>query len=141
MSGGAGAAFIAEWGHVGAAVRGYRNYYGIPGGFVGGHTEGVRIEMERGAARVQAMVDDPAGMFRQIRFDASYTWYEHREIEPPDILGTLFTRQTLNGDMLARHGEWGPFTAGAFGARLAWGDFGYGGGLYTPDTRRTQAAA
>ena len=141
LSGGAGASFLAEWGHVGAAVRGYRNQYGIPGGFVGGHTEGVRIEMERGSARVQALVDDPAGMFRQVRFDASYTWYEHREIEPPDILGTLFTRRNLNGDMLARHGKWGPFTAGALGARVAREDFGYGGGLYTPDTRRTQAAA
>lgn len=141
VSGGAGASFLAPWGHVGAAVRGYRNHYGIPGGFVGGHTEGVRIEMDRGSARVQTLVDEPAGLFRQIRLDASYTWYEHREIEPPDILGTLYRRQNLNGDVLARHGGWGPFTAGALGARVAWEDFGFGGGLYTPNTRRTQAAA
>ena len=141
LSGGAGAAFITEWGHLGASVRGYRNYYGIPGGFVGGHEEGVRIEMERGSTRFQAIVDETAGFFRHVRLDGSYTWYEHREIEPPDILGTVFTRQNLSGDVLARHGKWGPFTAGALGARVSWEDFGYGGGLYTPDTRRTQAAA
>ena len=141
FSGGAGASFVTEWGHVGASVRGYRNHYGIPGGFVGGHEEGVRIEMERGSTRFQAIVDETDGLFRDVRLNASYTWYEHREIEPPDILATVFTRQNLNGDLLARHGQWGPFTAGALGVRVSWEDFGYGGGLYTPDTRRTQAAA
>ncbi len=141
FSGGAGASFLTDWGHVGASVRGYRNEYGIPGGFVGGHEEGVRIEMERGSSRFQAIVDETDGFFRDLRFDASYTWYEHREIEPPDILATVYTRQNLNGDVLARHGQWGPFTAGAVGVRVSWEDFGYGGGLYTPDTRRTQAAA
>ncbi|MXW16745.1 MAG: TonB-dependent receptor [Gemmatimonadetes bacterium] len=141
LSGGAGASFLTDWGHVGASVRGYRNDYGIPGGFVGGHEAGVRIEMLRGSTRFQAMVDDTDGHFRDFRFDASYTWYEHREIEPPDILATIFTRRNLNGDLLARHGQWGPFTTGALGVRVSWEDFGFGGGLYTPDTRRTQAAA
>ena len=141
LSGGAGAAYITEWGHLGSAVRAYRNHYGIPGGFVGGHEEGVRVEMERGSTRFQTVVDEAGEIFSQVRFDASYTWYEHREIEPPDILGTLFTLQNLSGDLLARHQEWGPFTAGALGTRVSWEDFGYGGSLYTPNTRRTQAAA
>lgn len=140
LSGGAGAARITEWGHIGASVRGYRNHYGIPGGFVGGHEEGVRVEMERAATKVQAIVDETGGFFRHVRFDGTYTWYEHREIEPPDILGTLYRRQNLSGDMLARHGGWGPVSAGALGARVSWEDFDYGGGLYTPDTRRKQAA-
>ena len=135
-----GAGYIAEWGHLGASVRGYRNHYGIPGGFVGGHERGVRIEMERAATKFQTIVNETDGLFNHVRFDAIYTWYEHREIEPPDILGTLYRRQNLSGDVLARHGEWGPFTAGALGARVSWEDFGHGGGLYTPDTRRSQAA-
>ena len=140
-SGGAGAAYVAEWGHLGASVRGYRNYHGIPGGFVGGHDEGVRIEMERAASKFRPIIDKPVGFFRHIRFDATHTWYEHREIEPPDILGTLFALQTASGDLLARHGGWGLFSAGALGARASWEDFGYGGRLYTSDTRRGKAAA
>ena len=139
-SGGAGAAYVAEWGHMGASFRGYRNYYGIPGGFVGGHEEGVRIEMERVASKFRTVVDKPAGFFRNLRFDATHTWYEHREIEPPDILGTQFVQQVASGDVLGRHGEWGPLAAGAMGARVSWEDFGYGGGFYTPDTRRLKAA-
>ena len=140
-SGGAGTAYLTGWGHAGASVRGYRNHYGIPGGFVGGHAEGVRIEMERAATKFQAIVDETGGLFDNVRFDATYTWYEHREIEPPDILGTLYRRQNASGDLLARHGEWGPFTAGALGTRVAWEDHGYGGSLYTPNTRRIRAAA
>ena len=139
-SGGAGAAYVTEWGHMGASFRGYRNDYGIPGGFVGGHEEGVRIEMERVASKFRTVVDKPAGFFRNLRFDATHTWYEHREIEPPDILGTQFVRQAASGDVLGRHGEWGPLAAGAIGARVSWESFAYGGSLYTPDTRRHRAA-
>ena len=138
-SGGIGGARVADWGHLGASFRGYLNDYGIPGGFVGGHQEGVRIEMERAASKFRAVVDKPVGIFRNLRFDATHTWYEHREIEPPDILGTQFVQQKASGAVLGRHGRWGPFAAGAMGARLSWEDFGYGG-LYTPHTRRFKAA-
>ena len=139
-TGGAGTAYVADWGHLGASFRGYWNDYGIPGGFVGGHEEGVRIEMQRYASKFQAVVEEPAGFFRDIRFAATHTWYEHREIEPPDILGTLYQQQAASADILGRHAAWGPFAAGAMGARLSWEDFTYGGSLFTPDTRRLRAA-
>ncbi len=135
-SGGVGSAYVTEWGHLGGSFRSYRNDYGIPGGFVGGHEEGVRIEMERVASKFRAEMDDGAGWFENLRLDATHTWYRHREIEPPDILGTLYTRQAVSGDVLARHGGWGPFSVGAVGGRFSWEDFGYGGSLYTPNTRR-----
>lgn len=140
LSGGVGTAYVADWGRLGASFRGYRNDYGIPGGFVGGHDEGVRIEMERTASKFRTVVEEPVGPFENLRFDATHTWYTHREIESAGILGTLFKQQTASGDVLARHGEWGPFTGGAIGGRASWEDFGYGGSLYTPDTRRLKAA-
>ena len=139
-SGGVGSAYVADWGHLGASFRGYWNDYGIPGGFVGGHDEGVRIEMHRFASKFQTVVEESGGFFRDIRIAATHTWYEHREIEPPDILGTLYQQQAVSGDILGRHAEWGPFAAGAVGARVSWEDFAYGGSLFTPDTRRLRAA-
>ncbi len=139
-SGGMGSSYVAEWGHLGAAFRGYRNDYGIPGGFVGGHDAGVRIEMERVTSKFRTVLDQPPGVFRDLRFDATHSWYEHREIEPPNILGTLFKQQAASGDVLGRHGRLGPFTRGAMGGRVSWEDFQYGGSLYTPDTRRLKAA-
>ena len=131
---------MADWGRLGASFRGYRNYYGIPGGFVGGHDEGVRIEMERASSKFRTVVDEPVGPFDNLRFDATHTWYTHRELESADIVGTLFEQQGASADVLGRHGRWGPFTAGAMGGRASWEDFGYGGSLYTPDTRRLKAA-
>ncbi|MYE94728.1 MAG: TonB-dependent receptor, partial [Gemmatimonadetes bacterium] len=65
----------------------------------------------------------------------------HHEWEPPDILGTLFERQIASGEARARHAGWGPFASGAVGARVSWEQFGFGGALYSPNTRRrTQAA-
>ncbi|MDE2945281.1 MAG: TonB-dependent receptor [Gemmatimonadota bacterium] len=141
LSGGAGTAYVADWGRLGASFRGYRNYYGIPGGFVGGHQEGVRIEMERVAAKFRTVVDERrVGPFHNLRFDATHTSYTHREIEAGGILGTLFDQQSASADVLGRHEAWGPFTAGAMGGRASREDFAYGGSLHTPDTRRFKAA-
>ena len=128
-----GASWVDDWGHAGATFRYYGNDYGIPGGFVGGHEAGVRIEMERTATRLRSLLR-PRGVFETIEIDAGYTWYRHKEIEPPDILGTLFERQTVSGELLARHADWGPFSSGGVGARASWEDFGFGGSLYTPNS-------
>ena len=128
-----GTSWVDDWGHAGATFRYYGNDYGIPGGFVGGHEAGVRIEMERTATRLRSLLR-PRGVFETVEIDAGYTWYRHKEIEPPDILGTLFERQTVSGELLARHADWGPFSSGGVGARASWEDFGFGGALYTPNS-------
>jgi iron complex outermembrane receptor protein len=136
-----GTAYVGTWGHAGGAFRAYRNDYGIPGGFVGGHPNGVRIEMERTSSKIRGVVARPVGPFSSIETNAAYTWYRHKEIEPPDILGTFFKVRTLSGDVLARHDEVGPFSAGALGMRASWEDFVFRGELMTPDSRRYTAAA
>ena len=136
----AGSSWVDDWGHAGGTFRFYSNNYGIPGGFTGGHTTGVRVEMQRAATRLRGVVR-PGARFQSIEIDAGYTWYRHEEIEPPDILGTLFRRQTVSGETRARHLEWGPFSSGAVGVRASWESFGFGGALHTPDARRTTTAA
>jgi len=136
----AGTSWVDDWGYAGGAFRFYTNDYGIPGGFLGGHTNAVRTEQERAAGRFRSVIRPERG-FEAIELDAGYTWYQHNEWEPPDILGTLFERQIANGEARARHAGWGPFASGAVGARVSWEHFGFGGALYSPNTqRRTQAA-
>ncbi|MDE2804327.1 MAG: TonB-dependent receptor [Gemmatimonadota bacterium] len=134
-----GTSWVDDWGHAGATFRYYGNDYGIPGGFVGGHRAGVRIEMERTATRLRSLIR-PLGVFETIEIDAGYTWYRHKELEPPNILGTLYERQTVSGEILGRHADWGPFSSGGVGARASWEDFGFGGGLYTPNSTHTSFA-
>jgi iron complex outermembrane receptor protein len=142
LGGGAGASWVDDgWGSLGGAFRYHRNHYGIPGGFVGGHEEGVRVEMERSSTKAELHMDQGVGPFESLEADAVYTWYRHSEIEPPDILGTFFKRQAVSGELLARHGAVGPFTSGAVGGRASGERHDFGGSLDTPDARLFTAAA
>ncbi len=136
----AGASWVDRWGRAGASFHYYDNDYGIPGGFVGGHTAGVRIDMKRAATRLESLIR-PQAAFETIEIDAGHTWYRHLEVEPPDILGTIYERQTASGKALARHADWGPFSSGAVGARASWERMGTGGSLYTPNSTQTTFAA
>ena len=136
----AGTSWVDDWGHAGGSFRYFANDYGIPGGFVGGHTNAVRTEQERAAGRFRSVIRPGRGL-EAIELDAGYTWYRHHEMEPPDILGALYEREIVSGEARARHAGWGPFASGAVGARVSWEDFGFGGALHTPNSRRrTQAA-
>ena len=135
----AGTSWVDDWGYTGGSFRFYRNDYGIPGGFVGGHTNPVRTEQERTASRFRSVFRPDRG-FEAIEIDAGYTWYRHQEWETTTILGTVFERQIASGEARARHAGWGPFASGAVGARVSWEHFGFGGELYSPNTRRTTQA-
>jgi iron complex outermembrane receptor protein len=134
LSAGAGSSLFTGWGSAGGAFRYYRNHYGIPGGFVGGHAEGVRVEMERTSTRARLAVEQPVGPFRTLQADAAYTWYRHTEIEPPDIVGTFFKRQVVSTEVVGRHDGITPVSSGAVGLRGAWERHGFAGSLSTPDT-------
>jgi len=139
-SGSIGSAYVGDWGFVGGAFQLYRNEYGIPGDPSAGFEEGVRIDMERSSAKLKGVIDRGVGPFSAIETNATYTTYQHKEIEPPDTPETAFDVQTFSGDVLARHEAIGPFSSGAVGARGSSEDFAYGGEVATPDSRRYSVA-
>lgn len=135
-----GTGWVDDWGHISGAVRTYRNDYGVPGGFSGGHASGVRTEMERTAGKLRAQFDDPFGPFSSLQVDGLFSDYRHTESETDDIVGTIFERTMGSTDVLAHHEGWGPFSAGAIGGRASWEALGYRGQLSTPDSRRYTAS-
>lgn len=136
----AGASRVGPRGHVGLAYRYYDNTYGVPGGFVGSHPEGVDIEMRRHSLHAQAHLGQAVGPFRGIELDGKYTNYLHRELEAQDIVGTEFGLLTASAELLARHDAWGPFSNGAVGTRFSWQDFVAGGATDTPPSQEWAAA-
>jgi iron complex outermembrane recepter protein len=137
----AGAAHVGGRDHIGLAYRYYDNSYGIPGGFVGSHPEGVDIEMRRHSVQGEAHLRRDAGLFRLFDVNARYTNYYHRELEADDILGTEFGLLSAALDAVARHDRAGPFASGALGTRLAWQDYAAGGSTDTPPSVEWSAAA
>ncbi|MEX2610157.1 MAG: TonB-dependent receptor plug domain-containing protein, partial [Gemmatimonadota bacterium] len=129
----AGAAYIGEDAHGGAAYRFYDNEYGIPGGFVGGHEDGVTVAMRRHNVRAEGELHTE-GLVDGVELRTSYTDYHHTEFEEQGSVGTTFTQGLGAAEAITRHGVRGPFTEGALGFRGQYRDIRTGGSLRTPST-------
>ncbi len=130
-----GAAYVSDRGHIGASYRYYANEYGIPGGFVGSHPEGVDIVMRRHMARGEFVRRPLSTPFADVRLTTGVTDYEHQEYEAPGIIGTAFAQQLVATDLIARNRPVGPFSGGAVGMRAQYRDVQTGGSLRTPSTQ------
>ena len=135
-----GAALTGDWGHAGASYRYYDSEYGIPGGFVGSHPEGVNVAMRRHMVRADAE-RETGGTFGSVHANASFTHYEHEELEEGGEIGTSFGQDLAVADVVARHDAVGRLAQGAVGARAQWRDVVTGGSLRTPNTRDYTLAA
>lgn len=129
-----------DWGHGGVALRRFTSSYGIPGGYVGGHDEGVTIEMERTAVRGELHHRTGFGPFSELQARASGVDYSHRELEAGGFIGTEFTLRSADVDLILRHDEVGPLSGGGIGIRLQHRDYRFGGSVSTPDARETGIA-
>jgi iron complex outermembrane recepter protein len=136
----AGASRIGRSAHAGLAYRYYDNTYGIPGGFVGSHPDGVTIEMRRHALHGEAHLRGGLGPLSTLDIDGKYTNYHHREMESPTIVGTEYGLLNAAGEIIARHEALGPFESGAVGTRVGWRDFVAGGSTRTPPSQEWNAA-
>jgi iron complex outermembrane receptor protein len=155
--GAAGLALVGERGHGGLSYRTYRNDYGIPGGFVGSHPNGVDVRMRRHTVRAEAerrfagaAGDGGAGRegravlgvpLTSARVTAAYTDYGHRELEASGAVGTRFAQRLGQADLLVRHGATAGLASGAVGARVQLRGVTTGGALRTPSTDDVSAAA
>lgn len=140
LGGAVGVGYNRDATHAGASYRFHSNDYGIPGGFVGGHEEGVDVEMRRHAVRAEA--ERHFGADGQVTATATTTFtdYAHREIEKSGSVGTEFGQQLATGELLMQHDSIGPIALGAVGIRGQFRDIATGGSLRTPDTQDYTAA-
>lgn len=140
LTGAASVATAGDWGHAGVVARHLGTRYGVPGGFVGAHPEGVTIDQRRNAFRGQLHRRSSLGPFTEMEVDAGLVHYAHEEIEAGGILGTAFRLVTADADVILHHEGLGPLAAGGVGARVQVRDFAFGGGLATPDAREVNGA-
>jgi iron complex outermembrane receptor protein len=127
------AALVGERHHAGVGYRYYQNDYGVPGGFVGGHSTSVGITMRRHSLRAEAEKHRSAGPLRLLRATAAFADYSHEEREPSGSVGTSFRLRSAALEGQAHHGETGQLQ-GAFGLRVQLRDVATGGSLRTPPT-------
>ncbi len=138
---GMGSSWVADDGFAGASVSGYRHHYGIPGGFVGGHLDGVRTEMQRFSAKARSELWRESSLISRLQAVFSFSALDHSEFESPAVLGTGYERDHFSAEAMAHHSAWGLGGTGILGVRAEWEAYRHDGLLATPDARRYNLAA
>jgi len=126
-------------GHVGDRLRlglgatAYESSYGIPGGFVGGHPNGVDIELARRNLQLEADLR-PARGPRYLKLSGSLAHYDHEEFESSGLLGISFDVLSAESRLDVGIPDRGPFQEGRLRLAAGWRNFATGGLSHAPDT-------
>lgn len=132
-NGGMGASLVRPWGYAGAAGSYYRSSYGIPGGFVGAHPNGVDIEVERAHGEMRSEVVPGLAFAPRLALRVDATHYYHRELEKSGAVGAEYGLTSAHASAILYTQSRGLFRKGAVGV---WGTaraFEAGGAVATPD--------
>jgi iron complex outermembrane recepter protein len=135
-----GLALIGDRFRIGAAGTIYRSDYGIPGGFVGGHPQGVDIELARRNLRLSGDWRPRGPGLRFLRGSLALARYGHGEYESSGLLGIEFAVESADARLEAGLGPWLGFREGRIVAEGGWRDFSTGGLSHAPDTDEQRLA-
>lgn len=116
----AGLSFIKPWGYSGLAISSYLSDYGIPPDPIGGHPNGVDIEMRKFQVESKSEILFENRFLKYLEAQFSYRYYNHKEYETSEIIGTEFTKNSANFTLKSRHTGIGGFDDGTIGI---WGEF------------------
>lgn len=110
-----GLGYIRPWGHAGLASNLYRNNYGIPPDSLGGHPDGVNIEMEKLQVEGTTEILFDKSFLQSMEADISHKSYHHQELESGGTPGTEFGVLTTNASIKANHNNLAIFEEGKVG--------------------------
>ncbi len=128
---GFGGSVIDDGSYAGVSFRQFDLEYGIPGGFVGAHPDGVQIELERRQYNVRASHTVDAAWMHDITVQLSRAYYRHREFEASGRIGSEFRIVSYPGKIWFSHHSLGPIDEGIAGVSFEYRDFDVGGFVFT----------
>lgn len=136
----AGASYVQPWGVVGLAGSYYTSAYGIPGGFVGAHPNGVSIALNRWHTELKADVHTEWTIAPRLDVRSTFSRYFHAEHESNGALGMDFGVLTYNASALLHTDSVGILQGGTVGVWSEYRDYATGGLTFTPHTKEYTAA-
>lgn len=140
-NGSAGLSWLPAWGFAGVAGSHYSSDYGIPGGFVGAHPNGVNIEMERQHIEGKAGVALGLGLLQRLELNADYSRYYHAEYGWGNVLGMEFGVTTTSMETRLLFGGDDVLRRGAVGVTVQSRDYKTGGLSFTPNSLERSGGA
>lgn len=127
-----GLSYIHNYGFTGISFRQYNSDYGIPGGFIGAHPNGVDITMQRDQLNFRLNQSIKSDFIDYIDTDLSFVKYKHTEYESPELIGAEFRIKDYLGFMNLYHDQFGSLKRGILGVSFDIRDFNIGGFVFTP---------
>lgn len=140
-SGSAGASYVWNKGYAGVSFREYILGYGIPGGFVGAHPNGVDINLKRRQFDFKGRNYLTSSGINYLDYSFSRVYYTHEELEKNQSIGAQFRIINYLGNINFNHGAVFGVDKGITGISGELRDFEIGGRVYTPPTKSLNLAA
>ena len=128
--------FDSDHNRVSSDFINYQLEYGIPGGFVGSHLNGVRIKMDRTSYHLGHAYYYSKG---SIKSQFSYNDFHQIEREDDGPVGAEFLVKEYSGDLTLKHVQSKSLELN-FGMGIGFEDRKYGGFVYTPFTQRVNTS-
>ncbi|MBD3233372.1 MAG: TonB-dependent receptor [candidate division Zixibacteria bacterium] len=135
-----GGNYFTDFGFAGYSYRQFELDYGIPGGFIGAHPNGVDIEMIRRQHNAKSRINIGSDRFESVELHFSNAYYRHKEFESNGLIGTEFKIINYSGNVDLNHEQIGPFGYGIFGITFDHRDFDIGGYVFNPPTVSTNVS-
>ena len=120
--------------NTGISLRQYSSEYGIPGGFVGAHPNGVDIKIFKRQINFKTKISIGNSHFNELKLDFARDYFRQTEYERADLIGAEFTIFNYRGQIdLSNKSLW-IFSGGNSGLSFEYRDFKVGGFVFTPPT-------
>lgn len=128
---GGGASYIYVNGYTGIAFKKFELDYGIPGGFIGAHPNGVDISINKHRINFVSKYNFQNDFLESIKIDFSRDYYRHKEFEANGAIGSEFKIVNYNSKLTITHNDFSFFNNGTLRINGELRDFNIGGFVFT----------
>ena len=135
-----GAAYNFERFKLGASFRNFNSNYGIPGGFIGGHPNGVDIDLFKRDLTLRGLYLPAQKSSDTLNVTFRLNQYHHTEYETKEYVGAEFAVNQENFRIEKFIAQSGPFFGIHFGGELETRSIEMGGYVFTPPTNSYSAS-
>ncbi len=111
--------------------------YGIPGGFVGAHPNGVDIEMQRNTMGFNSEYHTHGAVIDKLKLDYERSFYDHKEYENSGLIGAQFRFVSNSVRLELEQHQGSLFRNGYIGLQLTRKDNELGGFVFIPNNQYT----
>ena len=135
-----GLSYPTDRGYIGASFDQFDTQYGIPGGFIGGHHNGVDLDIDRRVFDGRAAFNFDREVLSSVEMDFTRTFYHHFEYESSGSIGSEFLFHDYRGDLKLFMDTQGQTRNTVLALGFGHHNLKLGGFVFTPPTREQCAS-